>query len=191
MDAHALNCITCNSKVCNVRTKWNTEIKDSFWKVKVGENAAPDSKFALHTSSCNGAVKTWRYNFDEPYELERCCEFPEGLCKEVMTLLEKTNKNAKASNIFNWHLRVRPEYNSYDLRRISGRVPMYFETKPASFYRGDIGNEIIVEDVFDDLSSSTSSYEVDEYECAIPTIAYLDVHTVHIGNPLAPHILYT
>ena len=119
------------------------------------------------------------------------CEFSEGLYKEVRKLLEQTNENAEAGNIFNWHLRVRPEYNSYDLRRISGRVPMYFETKPASFYRADIGNEWIVEDVFDDLISSTSSYEVDEYEYAIPTIAYLDVHTVHIGNPLADYILYT
>ena len=157
----------------------------------MGANASTESKFVLHASSCNGAVKTWRYNFDEPYELELGCEYPEGLCKEVMKLLENTNKNAEAGNIFNWHLRVRPEYNSYELRQFNNRVPMYFETKPIPFYLGDVGSETLVEDVLDDLSSFTQLYEVDEYERAIPTIAYLDVHTVHIGNPLAPRILFT
>ena len=66
---------------------------------------------------------------------------------------------------------------------------MYFETKLMPSYLGNIKR--IVDDVFDDLSSYTSMYEVDEYKHAIPMIAYLDVHTVHIGNPLADYILYT
>ena len=151
----------------------------------------PESKFTLLSSSSNCAVKTWRCHLEKPYELEpymynRCAKVADELSKEVMKVLEMTTKNAEEGNIFKWHLRVKPNFSSYDLAAIDVRVPMYFETKPKPFYLGDIGDEELMDDVFNELHRIRLLYEIDEYEHAVLIISYMEIHTVRIRNSPTP-----
>ena len=158
-------------------------------KVQYG-GAVPTGKFELHESAFGGKFKNYRYNFEE-YEDDWILKLNEMMTEDMNDILKEWMRvyweeawSAEGINHFKWYVGLSVEFQKVSDPTILTVPPPYFSTHPLASYQAQTQNDNRMEKAYEILMGKIDDYMALGSGWVLNRFIYLELHYIHIGNPL-------